>query len=90
MTRNVNYKSEIGEYYLQNLERRNANFSYQAKDGMQKVDNERYLIDVMDTILGCWYIYDKERDERIIFDPMSTSIQTDENTGRKRHLVFNE
>ena len=81
-TVNINFKSEIGERYLQSLERRNANFSYQAKGGLQKVDNERYLIDVMDTIEGCWYIYDKVRDERIIFNPMNTTIQTDENTGK--------
>ena len=81
-TVNINFKSEIGERYLQSLERRNANFAYQAKGGLQKVDNERYLIDVMDTIEGCWYIYDKVRDERIIFDPMSSSVQTDENTGK--------
>ena len=81
-TANVWFRSEIGEYYIQNLERRNANFAYQAKGGLQKVDNDRYLIDVMDTIEGCWYIYDKERDERMIFNPMNTSIQTDENTGK--------
>ena len=81
-TTNVWFRSEIGEYYLQNIERRNANFAYQVKGGLQKVDNERYLIDVMDTIEGCWYIYDKERDERIIFNPMNTTIQTDENTGK--------
>ena len=81
-TMNVWFRSEIGEYYLQNIERRNANFAYQAKGGLQKVDNERYLIDVMDTIEGCWYIYDKVRDERMIFNPMNTSIQTDENTGK--------
>ena len=81
-TVNIKFKSEIGEYYLQSLERRNANFSHQAKGGLQKVDNERYLIDVMDTIEGCWYIYDKERDERIIFNPMNTTVQTDVNTGK--------
>ena len=81
-TANVWFRSEIGEYYIQNLERRNANFAYQAKGGLQKVDNERYLIDVMDTIEGCWYIYDKVRDERIIFNFMNTTIQTDENTGK--------
>ena len=81
-TVNINFKSEIGERYLQSLERRNANFSYQAKDGLQKVDNERYLIDTLDTIPGRWYIYDKERDERFAFDPMNTTIQTDENTGK--------
>ena len=82
VTVNINFKSEIGERYLQSLERRNANFAYQAKGGLQKVDNERYLIDASDEIEGYWYIYDKERDERITFDPMSASIQTDENTGK--------
>lgn len=81
-TANVWFRSEIGEYYLQNIERRNANFAYQAEGGLQKVDNDRYLIDASDEIEGYWYIYDKERDERITFDPMSTSIQTDENTGK--------
>lgn len=40
------------------------------------------MIDVSDKIAGNWCIYDKESNDSFTFYPMSTSIQTDENTGK--------
>ena len=40
------------------------------------------MIDVSDKIEGNWCIYDKKSNESFAFYPMSTSIQTDENTGK--------
>lgn len=82
MTMNGKLKSEIGEHYLQSLNGRNANLLAQSKGEVQEVDNERYLIDVSDEIAGYWRIYDKESNHSFTFDPFSTSIQTDENTGK--------
>lgn len=81
---NGKFRSEIGEQYLQsrNLNDRNVNLLVQAKGAVQKVENERYVIDVSDGIAGYWCIYDKESDRSFTFEPRSTSIQTDENTGR--------
>lgn len=78
------FRSEIGEQYLQsrNLNDRNANLFVQVKGEVQKVENERYVIDVSDEIEGNWCIYDKVLDESFAFYPMSTSVQTDENTGK--------
>ena len=86
MTMNGMVRSEIGERYIQSLNRRNTNLLMQAKGEVQKVDNERYSIDVSDEIAGYWRIRDKEMGESMTFDPMSTSIQTDENTG-KNYIV---
>lgn len=47
MTMNGKFRSEIGEHYLRNLNRRNANLLMQTKGKVQKVDNERYSIDVL-------------------------------------------
>ncbi len=82
MRMNGRFRSEIGEQYLQNSERRNVNLLTQSKGEVQKVENERYVIDTSDGIAGYWRIYDKESDRSFTFDPRSTSIQTDENTGR--------
>lgn len=82
MTMNGMFKSEIGEHYLQSLNDRNANLSAQSKGGVKKVENERYLIDVSDKIAGNWCIYDKESNDSFTFYPTSTSIQTDEKTGK--------
>ena len=86
MTMNGMVRSEIGERYIQSLNRRNTTLLMQAKGEVQKVDNERYSIDVSDEIAGYWRIRDKEMGESMTFDPMSTSIQTDENTG-KNYIV---
>ena len=82
MTMNGKFRSEIGEHYIQRLNFRNANLLTQAKGEVHKVDNERYSINVSDEIPGYWRIHDKEMGQSMIFDPMSTSIQTDENTGK--------
>lgn len=81
MTMNGKFRSEIGEHYLRNLNCRNTNLLMQTKGKVQKVDNERYSIDVSNEIAGYWRIHDKEMAQSMTFDPMSTSIQTDENTG---------
>ncbi|MBD5522564.1 MAG: hypothetical protein HDR03_15305 [Lachnospiraceae bacterium] len=75
-------RSEIGELYIQSLNIRNTNLLVQAKGEVQKVDTERYSIDVSNEIAGYWRIRDKEMGQSMTFDPMSTSIQTDENTGK--------
>lgn len=82
MTTNGKFRSEIGELYLQNRDKESTNLLVQAKGEVQKVDNERYQIDVSDEVADCWRIYDKENNDSLTFYPMSTSIQTDENTGK--------
>ena len=82
MAMNGMVRSEIGELYLKSINSRNTNLLGQAKGEVQKVDSERYSIDVSDEIAGYWRIYDKEMSQSFTFDPMSTSIQTDENTGK--------
>ena len=82
MTMNGKFRSRIGECYLQGLKFRNVNLLVQSKGEVQKVDNEKYSIDVSDEIAGYWCIHDKEMGQSMTFDPMSTSIQTDENTGK--------
>lgn len=82
MTLNGRFQSEIGERYLQSLDDRNVNLLAQSKGEVQKVENERYLIDVSSKIEGNWCIYDKASNDSFTFYPMSTSIQTNENTGK--------
>lgn len=84
MRMNGRFRSEIGEQYLQgfNTKDRNVNLLVQSNGEVQKVENERYVIDVSDKIEGNWCIYDKKSNESFAFYPMSTSIQTDENTGK--------
>lgn len=82
MRMNGRFRSEIGEQYLKSSSCSNVNFWTQSKGEVQKVENERYVIDVSDEIEGNWCIYDKELNELFAFYPMSTSIQTDENTGK--------
>ncbi len=78
------FRSEIGELYLQSFNSGDANTNLlaQANGELQKVENERYVIDVTDKIEGNWCIYDKKSNESFAFYPMNTSIQTDENTGK--------
>lgn len=80
MRMNGKFKSEIGEHYLQsfNAKARSVNLLVQSNGEVQKVENERYVIDVSDKIEGNWCIYDKKSNESFVFYPMSTSIQTDE------------
>lgn len=75
-------KSEIGEQYLKSSAPSKLNLLAQSKGEIQKVENERYVIDASDKIEGNWCIYDKESNESFAFYPISTSIQTDENTGK--------
>lgn len=84
MRMNGKFRSEIGEHYLQgfNTNDRSVNLLVQSNGEVQKVENERYVIDVSDKIEGNWCIYDKKSNESFAFYPMSTSIQTDENTGK--------
>lgn len=78
------FRSEIGEHYLQsfNAYDRSVNLLVQSNGEVQRVENERYVIDVSDEIEGNWCIYDKKSNESFALYPMSTSIQTDENTGK--------
>lgn len=82
MRMNGKFKSEIGEHYLQsfNAKARSVNLLVQSNGEVQKVENERYVIDVSDKIEGNWCIYDKKCNESFVFYPMSTSIQTDDIT----------
>ncbi len=82
MATNGKFRSEIGERYLQNLSCKNTNLLAQSKGEILKVDNERYVIDISDEITGCWRIYDKDNNHSFTFDPRSTSVQTDANTGK--------
>ena len=82
MRMNGHFRSEIGEQYLKSSDCSNVNLWTQSEGEVQKVENERYVIDTSDEIAGYWRIYDKESDRSFTFDPRSTSIQTDENTGR--------
>lgn len=82
MRMNGRFRSEIGEQYLKSSGCSNVNLWMQSEGEVQKVENERYVIDTSDGIAGYWCIYDKESDHSFTFDPRSTSIQTDENTGR--------
>ena len=82
MRMNGHFRSEIGEQYLKSSGCSNVNLWTQSEGEVQKVENERYVIDTSDEIAGYWRIYDKESDRSFTFDPRSTSIQTDENTGR--------
>ncbi len=82
MVINGKFRSEIGECYLQNINDRSVNLLAQSRGEVQKVDNDRYLIDVSDEVAGCWCIYDKDSNHSFTFHPLSTSIQTDANTGR--------
>lgn len=84
MAMNGMFRSEIGELYLQSFNSgdTNTNLLMQANGELQKVENERYVIDVTDKIEGNWCIYDKKSNESFAFYPMNTSIQTDENTGK--------
>lgn len=88
MRMNGKFRSEIGEHYLQgfNTSDRSVNLLVQSNGAVQKVENERYVIDVSDKIEGNWCIYDKKSNESFAFYPMNTSIQTDENTG-KNYIV---
>ena len=82
MRMNGKFRSEIGEHYLQgfNTNDRSVNLLVQSNGEVQKVENERYVIDVSDKIEGNWCIYDKKSNESFVFYPMSTSIQTDDIT----------
>lgn len=82
MRMNGHFRSEIGEQYLKSSGCSNVNLWTQSEGEVQKVENERYVIDTSDEIEGYWRIYDKGSDRSFTFDPRSTSIQTDENTGR--------
>lgn len=75
-------RSEIGEQYLRGSALNNLNLLSQSKGEIQRVENERYVIDISDKIEGNWCIYDKETNDSFAFYPQSTSIQTDENTGK--------
>ena len=63
-----------------------SNLKVQAKQPMQEVENERYLIGKSDEIDGYWQVYDKRFDKLFVFNPSNTTVQTDENTG-KNYLV---
>lgn len=60
----------------------------QAKQPVEKVENERYLIEKSDEIKGFWRVYDKRFDKTFLCDPNHTTVQTDGNTG-KNYLVAN-
>jgi len=58
----------------------------QAKQPVQTIENERYLIEKSDELEGYWHIYDKRFDKSFVFDPNNTTVQTDETTG-KNYLI---
>ena len=77
MRMNGKFRSEIGEHYLQgfNTNDRSVNLLVQSNGEVQKVENERYVIDVSDKIEGNWCIYDKKSNESFVFYPMSTRMK---------------
>lgn len=58
------------------------NLKVQAKGAFQEIENKRYLIEKSDEIEGYWRIYDKQLDKSFVFDPGSTTVQEDKNTGK--------
>lgn len=82
MRMNGRFRSEIGEQYLKSTVLKDSSLLAQSNDEVQRVENERYVIDVSDKIEGNWCIYDKKSNESFVFYPMSTSVQIDENTGK--------
>lgn len=72
MRMNGKLRSEIGEQYLKSSALRNVNLLVQVKGEVQKVENEKYVINVSDEIEGNWCIYDNEFNESFAFYPMST------------------
>lgn len=69
MAMNGMFRSEIGELYLQRFNSGDANLLMQANGELQKVENERYVIDVTDKIEGNWCIYDKKTNDILHFIP---------------------
>lgn len=59
------------------------NLTKDSKKTVQKVDTERYSIDSSDEIEGYWQIYDKMLNKSFVFNPNTTTVQTDYNTDKK-------
>ncbi len=52
----------------------------------QRTAADRYFIESSDEIAGYWQIYDKTLNQSFVFNPNTTTIQTDHNTG-KNYIV---
>lgn len=59
------------------------NLTKDSRKPVQKVDTERYSIDSSDEIEGYWQIYDKMLNKSFVFNPNTTTVQTDYNTDKK-------
>ena len=53
----------------------------------KRVDTERYYIESTSEIAGYWQIYDKTLNQTFVFNPDTTTLQTDNNTD-KNYIVF--
>lgn len=62
------------------------NLTVGSKETVQKTDTERYSIDSSDEIAGDWHIYDKLLNKSFVFNPSTTTLQTDNNTN-KNYIV---
>lgn len=62
------------------------NLTKDLRKTVQKVDTERYSIDSSNEIEGYWQIYDKMLNKSFVFNPKTTTIQTDCNTD-KNYIV---
>lgn len=62
------------------------NLTKDSRKVVQKVDTERYSIDGSDEIEGYWQIYDKMLNKSFVFNPNTTTVQTNYNTD-KNYIV---
>lgn len=62
------------------------NLTKDSRKVVQKVDTERYSIDGSDEIEGYWQIYDKMLNKSLVFNPNTTTVQTNYNTD-KNYIV---
>lgn len=62
------------------------NLTTYSRKSAQKVDTERYSIEISNEIEGYWEIYDKMLNQSFVFNPDTTTVQTDSNTD-KNYIV---
>ena len=62
------------------------NLTTDSRKAVQKVDTKRYSIESSSEIVGYWQIYDKMLNSSFVFNPNTTTIQTDHNTD-KNYIV---
>ena len=88
-------KKELSTYEAYSL-MKNLNSKFSANNlttdsekSAQKVDTKRYSVESSSEIAGYWQIYDKMLSKSFVFDPNTTTVQTDYNTG-KNYMISKE